>query len=204
MKKFHPYKAGFIVMYVLCVLCIGDAVYGLYRQMKGIADEFTQSFSMFTYLIAILSVLYLRIYAVTRVEIDDKTFHFVNPVYIRPAAGEKRASFIYRQGDLDIKIVNKRFPLMELERYGFIEDLGYSRLDKSGTGPDNKLFPVREIALVMKDGRRFHMNGGNYSINQLKGIVAQIEKVTGLKPEGYLGDLDNMPKPEKKKKSKNK
>lgn len=196
MKKFRPYKAGFIVIYILGVLCVGDAVYALVSQLTGTANEYMQSFSMFSYLIAVLAVLYVKMYIVARVEIDDKTFHFVNPVYIRPAAGAKRAMFVYRQGDTDIHQVDKRFPLVELDKYGYIEDLGYDRLDKSGVGEKNKLFPVHEIALVLKDGKRFHMNGGFYSDKQLKGMVDQIQAVTGIAPTGKLGEIVI---PEKKK-----
>lgn len=110
MKKFRPYKAGYIVMYALGVLCIGDAVISLIRQAMGTANEYMQSFSMFTYLIAILAFLYTKLYISTRVEVDDKTFHFVNTVYVKPAPDVKRASFIYRQGENDIKKIDKKFP----------------------------------------------------------------------------------------------
>lgn len=197
MKKFRPYQAGFIVLYALAILCTADAIYAIYGQATGTANEYMQSFSMFSYLIAALAVVYVNMYASTRVEISDTTFHFVNPVYIKPEPGAKRANFLFRQGETDIRKVDKKFPLMELEKYGYIEDLGYSSLDKSNSGETNLLFPVHEIALVMKDGRRYHMNGGNYSVKQLKEMNALIEKATGLKPEGKLA---NPTKPEKKKK----
>ena len=189
MKKFRPYKAGYIVMYALGVLCIGDAVISLIRQAMGTANEYMQSFSMFTYLIAILAFLYTKLYISTRVEVDDKTFHFVNTVYVKPAPDVKRASFIYRQGENDIKKIDKKFPLVELEKYGYIEALGYAILDKSGAGEKNKLFPVHEIALVMKDGKRFHMNGANYNDKQLKEMFTQVQKVTGIAPEGKLAKI---------------
>ena len=55
MKKFRPYKAGYIVLYVLCVLCIGDAVWTMVAPSLGHGSEYMQSFSMFSYLIAILA-----------------------------------------------------------------------------------------------------------------------------------------------------
>jgi len=199
MKKFRPYQAGFIVLYALGFLCVGDALYALYGQATGTANEYMQSFSLFSYLIAALAVVYIRMYATTRVEISDKTFHFVNPVYIKPQPGAKRASFIFRQGDTDIHKVDKKFSLMDLEKYGYIEDLGYAQLDKSNVSQTNLLFPVHEIALVMKDGKRYHMNGGFYSVNQLKEMNALIEQATGLKPEGALA---NPTKPVREKKNK--
>ena len=189
MKKFRPYKAGYIVLYVLCALCIGDAVYALIKQFTGTANEFEQSFSMFSYLIAVLAFFYVRLYIGSRVAIDHETFHFVNIVYIRPQPGEKRASFIYRQGDTDLRVVNKKFALADLERYGYIEDLGYSQLDKSSAGEKNKLFPVHEMALVMKDGKRYHMNAANYSDKQLKEIVNLIQQGSGIAPEGKLAKI---------------
>lgn len=199
MKRFRPYQAGYIVLYALCVLCVSDALYSLISQYRGTANEYMQSFSMFSYLIAILAVVYVKMYASTKLEINDKILHFVNPAYIKPQAGAKRASFVFRQGENDIKKIDKKVPLMELEKYGYIEDLGYSQLDNSGVGETNKLFPVHEIALVMKDGKRYHFNGGNYSVKQLKEINALIEKATGLKPEGKLANPTKPVKPAKEK-----
>lgn len=201
MKKFRPHGAGFIVLYVLAVLCVGDAAHALYGQITGTANEYMQSFSLFSYLIAALAIVYVKMYASTRVEIDNSALHFVNPVYIKPAPDTKRASFLFRQGETDLKKIDKKVPLNELEKYGYIEDLGYESLDKSGAGETNLLFPVHEIALVMKDGRRYHFNGGFYSVEQLKEMNAQIEKITGLKPEGKL---INPTKPVKQKKNKKK
>ena len=132
MKKYRSWKAGFIVMYVLGILCVGDALFTLINQVRGTSNEFMQSFSLFSYMIAILAVLYVRMYGSTRIEIDATHMRVVWPVYIRPKQGEKRAMFIYRQGDLDMKLMNKRFDLRELAKFGYIEDLGYERLDKSG------------------------------------------------------------------------
>ena len=189
MKTYRPYRAGFIVIYVLGVLCIGDAVYSLIATALGSANEYMQSFALFSYLIAVLAFLYVKMYGSSRVAIDGKTMRFVNPVYIKPAPGAKRAMFIYRQGETDIKLVDKRFQLADMEKYGYIEDLGYAQLDKSNAGPNNKLFPVHEIALVMKDGKRYHMNGAFYNAKQLADMVSQIQAATGLKPEGKLAEL---------------
>ena len=186
MKKFRPYKAGFIVIYVLSVLCISDALITLVRQARGTANEYLQSFSLFSYLIAVLAVLYVKMYAATRIELDGKSMRIVCPFYIKPAAGTKRAMFVYRQGENDIKLVDKKFALADLLKYGYVEDMGYSTLDKSNAGPKNKLFPVHEMALVMKDGKRYHVNAGFYSPKQLKEIVDQLVSVTGVHPTGAL------------------
>ena len=188
-KKYRPYKAGFIVLYVLAALCLSDAIYSIVTQALGTANPYMSSFSWFSYLIAALALVYVRMYAVTRIEIDPKAMHLVYPVYIKPQPGAKRAMFLFRQGETDLKLVDKRFLLSDLEKYGYIEDLGYAQLDKSGMGEKNKLFPVHEIALVMKDGKRYHMNGGFYSPKQLKGMVEQIQSATGLSPEGKLAEL---------------
>ena len=110
-------------------------------------------------------------------------------MYIRPRADQKRALFIYRQGDTDIKLVDKTFKLAELETYGWIEDLGYSRLDCSNASEKNKMFPVHEIALVMQDGKRYHLNLAIYSEKQRKGIVSDIAAQSGIQPTGKLAEL---------------
>lgn len=188
MKKYRPYCAGFIVLYVLAALCLGDVVWQLVSQINGTQNEMMASMGMFTYLLAILAVLYVKMYAAARIEISNETMKIVCPVYIKPQPGAKRAMFIYRQGDTDMKLMNKTFKLADLEKYGWIEDLGYSRLDASGVGEKNKLFPVHEIALVMQDGKRYHMNGAFYSEKQLREMMSQIKSVTGIAPSGKLAE----------------
>ena len=191
MKRYRPYRAGFIVIYILGLLCISDAIVTLVRQMTGTLNEYMSSFSLFSYLIALLAVFYVKMYVVTRVEIDSTSMHIVNPVYIKPQPGAKRASFIYRQGENDIKLLNKRFQLADLEKFGYIEDLGYDKLDRSGAGENNALFPVHEVALVMKDGKRYHWNAANYNWKQLQQIVPQIEQASGVQATGKLADVKN-------------
>ena len=191
MKKYRPYRAGFIVIYILGVLCMSDAIITLIKQFTGTLNEYMSSFSLFSYLIALLAFFYVKMYVVTRVEIDSSTMHIVNPVYIKPQPGAKRASFIYRQGENDIKLLNKRVQLTELEKFGYIEDLGYDKLDRSGAGENNALFPVHEVALVMKDGRRYHWNAANYSWKQLQQIIPQIEQASGVQASGKLAEVKN-------------
>lgn len=184
MKKYRPYRAGFIVIYVLGLLCTVDAVYTLISQLRGTQDSYTSSFALFSYLIFLLAFFYVKMYVSARVEIDDKVLRVVCPIYIKPAPGAKRASFIYRQGETDMVLMNKRFLLSELEQYGYIEDLKIAQLDKSAAGPKNKLFPVHEVAFVLKDGTKVHLNAGYYSKKQLSGMVEQIRAITGIEPSG--------------------
>ena len=189
MKKYRPYRAGFIVIYILGVLCMSDAIITLIKQFTGTLNEYMSSFSLFSYLIALLAFFYVKMYVVTRVEIDSTSMHIVNPVYIKPQPGAKRASFIYRQGENDIKLLDKRFQLADLEKFGYIEDLGYDKLDRSGATETTALFPVHEVALVMKDGKRYHWNAANYSWKQLQQIVPQIEQASGVQATGKLADV---------------
>ena len=211
MKKFRPYKAGYIVLYALGVACIGDAVASIVSSLRGTQNEMLASMSMFTYLLAILAIFYVKMYITTKVVIHDGKFRFVNTAYIKPAEGAKRASFIYRQGENDIRRIDKTFNMAELERYGFIEDLGYSKLDRSGAGEGNALFPVHEIAFVMQDGKRYHFNAGNYAFKQLREMVECIQNASHIAPEGRLAlVLDEAkwpqlkPKKDAKKKGKGK
>lgn len=186
MKKFRPYKAGYIVLYALGVACVGDAVVSIVSSLRGTQNEMLASMSMFTYLLAILAIFYVKMYVTTKVVINGSKFRFVNTAYIKPAEGAKRASFIYRQGENDIRRIDKTFNMEELERYGFIEDLGYSKLDRSGAGEGNVLFPVHEVAFVMQDGKRYHFNAGNYSFKQLREMVTLIQSASHIAPEGKL------------------
>ena len=189
MKKFRPYRAGYIVLYILGVLCVSDAAVTLFKQLTGTINEYMSSFSLFSYLIALLALFYIKTYAVTRVEISAQVMHIVNTVYIKPQPGQKRASFIYRQGENDIKVLDKKIQLTELEKFGYIEDLGYDKLDRSGATEDAALFPVHEVALVMKDGRRYHWNSANYNWKQLQQIVPLIEQASGVQASGKLAEV---------------
>ena len=189
MKKYRPFCAGYIVLYALSLLCLVDAGVTLIKTLNGTQNEFMASFSLFTYLIAVLAILYTKMYVQSKVVIGGGKMRIVYPVYIRPRADQKRAMFIYRQGDTDIKLVDKTFKLAELEKYGWIEDLGYDRLDCSNAGEKNKLFPVHEIALVMQDGKRYHLNLAIYNEKQRRGIVSDIAAATGIQPEGKLKEL---------------
>lgn len=191
MKKYRPYRAGFIVIYVLGIMCIGDALVTLVQQMMGVLNEYLASFSLFSYLIALLAFFYVKMYVVTRVEIGGSTMRIVNPVYIKPQPGAKRASFIYRQGENDIKLLDKKIPLDQLEKFGYIEDLGYAILDRSGAGEDNLLFPVHEVALVLNDGKRYHWNSASYNWKQLQQIVIQIQQISGVEATGKLAEAVN-------------
>ena len=189
MKNYRPYCAGFIVIYVLSFLCVGDAVYTLIQTINGTQNEFMASFSLFTYLIAVLAILYCKLYGTTKVSIGEEKMRIVYPVYIRPGADAKRAMFIYRQGDMDLHKIDKTFSLKQLSKYGYIEDLGYKRLDVSNTGKKNKLFPVQEVAFVMEDGKRYHWNIAFYSAKQQHEILQDIRRVSGLEPEGELAKV---------------
>lgn len=189
MKKIRPYCAGLIVVYVLAALSFVDSGYTAYCQITGKGNQMMTSMSMFSYLITVVAVLYVRLYAATKTVLTDKTMRIVFPVYIRPPQGAKRALFIYRQGDTDMKLVDKTFNLADIDRYGYIEDLGYDRLDASGTGENNKLFPVHEMAIVMKDGKRYHTNMGYYKEQQIKEILQAMVAGSGVKPTGKIAKV---------------
>ena len=40
MKKYRPYRAGFIVIYILGVLCMSDALFTLFQQLTGRMNEY--------------------------------------------------------------------------------------------------------------------------------------------------------------------
>lgn len=191
MKKFRPSAAGFYVLYGLFLLCAADVVHLLIGGRLGTLNETAQSFSMFSYLLVIVAFFYVKLYGATRVEITDKTFHMVYPVYIKPAPDAKRVNFLFRSGENDMKQLDKTFPFVELEKFGFIEDLGYSLLDRSGAGEHNALFPVHEVAFVMKDGRRYHWNAAFYGWKAQKEIVTLVQNASGVTATGKLADAVN-------------
>ncbi|MBQ6374988.1 MAG: hypothetical protein IJJ45_10965 [Clostridia bacterium] len=189
MKTYRPYTSGFIVLYALATLCILDAGYSLYGQVTGTANPYMQSFSMFSYLIAALAIVYVRMYFKTRITIDGRNIRIVFPAYIRPPEGSKRAFFVFRQGQNDLKLIDKAFSLDTVERYGFVDDFNLSHLDQSGANEKTPLFKVKEICFLTSNGKRYHMNAGFFKKKQLANMFRQIRDIIGKDPEGSLAEL---------------
>ena len=188
MKRYRPYCAGYIVLYVLTLLCFGDVVFTLIRQVRG-ANDYMASFSFFSYIIFALALCYCWMYVRAQVAIDGKTLRMAWPANIKPKQGEGRAMFIYRQGELDIKFIDKTIRLDSIVRYGYVEDLGYERIDRSQAGEKSKLFPVHEVAIITRDNKRYHMNAAIYTAKQQKEIFTQIRQYSGVEPEGKLAEV---------------
>ena len=133
MKRYRPYCAGYIVLYVLTLLCLGDVVYTIVRQVRGVND-YMSGFSFFSYIIFALALCYTWMFVRAQVCIDGKALRVAWPANVRPRQGEPRAMFIFRQGDLDMKFIDKTIRLDAIARYGYVEDLGYERIDRSMAG----------------------------------------------------------------------
>ena len=191
MKKYRPHCAGYIVLYVLGLLTVADAVYTLITTINGTINEYMSSFSLFSYLIAAFALLYVSVYAKSRVVFGDGKMRVVFPANIQPKPGERRGSFLFRQGSLDLKVIDKTIDLNKIVKYGYVEDLGYEKLDKTGATEKNKLFPVHEVAIITNENKRYHMNAAIYSASQQKGIFEAIVKGSGVEPEGALRKVLN-------------
>lgn len=189
MKRYRPYKAGFIVLYVLAGLSLLDVAFTVYRRVTNTMNPIMDSFSAFSYVVLAMAAAYVWMYARAQVCFDGDNIRVAFPASLRPKEGENRVFFIFRQGELDTKLIDKTFSLKSVVRYGYVEDLGYERLDKSSADEKNKLFPVREVAFITSDNKRYHMNAGSYSAKQQKEIFAHIREVSGVAPEGKLAEV---------------
>lgn len=187
MKRFRPYCAGYIVLYVLVFISFLDTIYTTYRQIKGIQDAMA-SFSFFAYIVLALALCYLWMYARSQVCFDGGKMRMAFPISRAPKEGEGRAMFIFRQGATDIRFVDKTLRLDAVTRYGYVEDLGYQPIDASQAGPNNKLFPVHEVAFITSENKRYHMNAAIYSKKQRREIFALVQAGSGVAPEGKLAE----------------
>ena len=188
MKKYRPRSAGFYVLYALALLCASDSVYTLYGQITGTLNQYMSSFSMFSYIILAMALTYVWMYVRTKVVVDADSVRFAFPANIRPKQGESRALFIYRQGDCDLKFIDKTVPMKRIVRWGYVEDLGYERIDKGNADEKNKLFPVHEVAFITDENKRYHWNAALFGKAQRKEIFEQIARASGVRPEGKLED----------------
>lgn len=189
MKTYRPYCSGFIILYVLIGISFVDAGWSLYCQITGNGNQFMQSFSFFSYLIALMGACYGWVYVRAKVCIDDKHLRIAFPANIRPADSTKRAMIIYRQGPNDLKLIDKTIELSSIERYGYVDDLGYSRVDQTGADAKSPMFPVKEVCFLTREGKRYHMNAAIYSKKQQKAIFNAIKDATGIEPEGSLKNV---------------
>ena len=189
MKKYRPYGSGYIVLYVLVALSVGDAIYTAIAQATGSTSSYVASFSLFSYLIAAMAIAYVYLYARTQVCIDEKNIRIAFPANIKPPEGGKRAMFIYRQGPLDLKLVDKTFALDKIERYGYVDDFKLSRVDQGNSDEKSPLFPVKEVCFLTSDDKRYHMNAAIYKKKQLKDMFTTIQQATGIAPEGSLKEV---------------
>ena len=186
MKTYRPICSGFIVLYVLVLISFVDAGWTLYGQITGTANQFMASFSFFSYLIAVMGACYSWVYIRAKVCIDDKNIRIAFPANVKAPDPSKRAMIIYRQGPNDLRLIDKTFPLKSIERYGYVKDLGFSRVDQTGADEKSPLFPVNEVCFLTSDGKRYHMNAAIYSKKQQKAIFTDIKNATGIAPEGSL------------------
>ena len=185
MKRFRPHCGGYIVLYVLTLLSLGDTIFTAYSQIRGINENVT-SFSLLSYLITAFALLYTWMYGRSQVAIDDTSLRVASPMNIIPKAREARASFLFRQGSGEIRFVDKTLRLDAITRYGYVEDLGYKQIDASQATEKNKLFPVHEVAFITNDNKRYHMNAAIYSARQRREIFALVRQRSGIAPEGRL------------------
>ena len=188
MKRYRPYCAGYIVLYVLALLSLADAAYTVIRQIQGVNDMMT-GFSFFSYIILAMAACYTWYYARAKVVIAGTKLRVAFPANMRPREGQPRAMFLFRQGELDLRFVDKTLDLKKLVQYGYVEDLGYEPIDQSQGGDKSKLFPVHEVALITSENKRYHMNAGIYSEKQRREIFTQIRQISGVEPEGSLAKV---------------
>lgn len=188
LKTYRPYCSGYIALYVLVLICVTDAVFTLVGQITGTLNEFMASFSFFSYIIMAMGLAYAWMYVRAKVVLDDRTARFAFPANVRPREGQPRAMLIYRQGDLDLKFIDKTVPLDAIVRWGWVEDLGYKRIDCSAA-KEKGVFPVHEVAFITGDKKRYHWNAAIYNRKQQVEIVSHIAKASGIRPEGGLAEL---------------
>ena len=185
MKRFRPYCAGHIVLYVLTLISLVDTGVTIYRQINGINDAMT-SFSIFAYVVSAMAVCYTWMYIRSQFAIDEKTLRMANPANIAPREGEARAMFLFRQGGSDIRFIDKTIRLDTITSYGYVEDLGYKQIDTSQAGENNKLFPIHEVAFITSENKRYHMNAAIYTKKQRREMFALVRQRSGVAPTGRL------------------
>ncbi len=193
MKKYRPLNAGYILTYVVVIAVLLQGIWTIVsmilRQGAETQNSVTGMLDMWTLILVPFAVIYGNHYRQTVVEISPTAMRIVRPALIYPKPGEKRASFVFRQGASDNVLIRRSFDLKQLAKYGYAEDFGMRPEDKTGAKPDARLFPVHEVAFIMQDGRNCRMNAAIYKPAQLREMFSAIREATGIEPTGKLAEL---------------
>ena len=185
MKRFRPCCAGYILLYVLTLVSLVDTGHTLYCQIKGIQNALT-SFYLFSYIISIMALCYVWLYARAQVAVGEADLRLAFPASIAPREGEPRPMFLYRQWSADRLVIDEGLRLDSVTAYGYVEDMGYKPIDASQAGPNNKLFPVHEVAFITSENKRYHLNAAIFSKKQRREMFSLIRQRTGVVPTGSL------------------
>lgn len=188
MKTYRPRSSGFIVIYVIAFLSLLDVGYTLYTTITGANTGMMGSFSYFAYMIAAVAWCYTWMYGSSRVELREETLHMVYPAMVSAPEKGPRAMILFRQGDLDMRRIDKTFRYDQVVRWGYQQDLKVSRLDKSQAHAKSPLLPVHEVAFLTADGKRYHLNVGLFTKKQRAELLPAIAERMPLPPEGDLKD----------------
>ena len=193
MKKYRPFNAGYILVYVVVIAVIVQGIWTLIsimlRQGAQTQNAVTGMLDMWTLILVPFAVIYGNHYRQTVVELSTTAMRIVRPALVYPKAGEKRASFVFRQGNSDNVLIRRKFELKQLAKYGYAEEFGLRPEDKSGAKTDARLFPVHEVAFIMQDGRNCRMNAAIYKPAQLREMFTTIREATGIEPTGKLAEI---------------
>lgn len=193
MKKYRPLNAGYILVYVIVIAVILQGIWTLIammlRQGAQTQNSATSMLDMWTLILVPFAVIYGNHYRQTVVELSPTAMRIVRPAVVYPKEGEKRASFVFRQGGSDNVLIRRKFELSQLAKYGYAEEFGLRPEDKSGAKTDARLFPVHEVAFIMQDGRNCRMNAAIYKPAQLREMFTTIREATGVEPTGKLAEV---------------
>ena len=161
MKKYRPLNAGYILVYVIVIAVILQGIWTLIammlRQGAQTQNSVTGMLDMWTLILVPFAVIYGNHYRQTVVELSSTAMRIVRPAVVYPKEGEKRASFVFRQGGSDNVLIRRKFELSQLAKYGYAEEFGLRPEDKSGAKTDARLFPVHEVAFIMQDLSLIHI-----------------------------------------------
>lgn len=194
MKKFRPHNAGYILIYVLVTLVVLDSIRSLIMlfansNAQTAQNSMASTFFLWTLILLPFALIYVNHYLKSVVELSQTHLRIVRPALIVPKPGAKRASIVFRQGEMDNVLIQRSFELSRLAKYGYIEEFGLRSEDKSGAKQNAKLFPVHEVAFIMEDGKNCRMNAAIYNRKQLKELFTALRDATGIEPTGKLAEV---------------
>ena len=178
MIRIRPINLGYLLIYLIAAfIFVLTLLIMIYSQ-----DVFSIICGI---LCSTLFSIFVYYYSREHVQLSAEKITVVACVWLKREGKSQAIPILFTQGKLEQRIVKSEFRLSDLDKYGYIHDLGLRQKEYSPSGG----YIVREVAFVLKDGIDCRLNIEHYTKNQVKKLLTYVYESTSILPQGKLNEL---------------